>query len=194
MPPFHTCKLIRVFYISTERRKQSIKNGKESDGEPPCSYACAYLWSYGHGHEISFNHEDEEWEGQRGGHRHWFLLQRSRLLVKTEAGELRVVRSVGQANVGLVNKHVLGERHLKAGHVYRIPAEFRHWCTEGFICNFLGIECWHPHENKVLNIKLADLGLKGQFPRGVQNCTSLTGLDLSSNNLNGSLPDDVAII
>ena len=95
MPPFHTCKLIRVFYISTERRKQSIKNGKESDGEPPCSYACAYLWSYGHGHEISFNHEDEEWEGQRGGHRHWFLLQRSRLLVKTEAGELRVVRSVG---------------------------------------------------------------------------------------------------
>ena len=70
-------------------------------------------------------------------------------------------------------------------------AEFRHWCTEGFICNFLGIECWHPHENKVLNIKLADLGLKGQFPRGVQNCTSLTGLDLSYNNLNGPIPDDV---
>lgn len=55
---------------------------------------------------MSFNHEDEEWgrdqreeeewEGHRGGgHRHWFLLQRSRLLVKTEAGELRVVRSVG---------------------------------------------------------------------------------------------------
>ncbi|KAK9944504.1 hypothetical protein M0R45_010068 [Rubus argutus] len=63
--------------------------------------------------------------------------------------------------------------------------------TEGFICNFLGIECWHPHESKVLNIKLADLGLKGQFPRGVQNCTSLTGLDLSSNNLSGSIPVDV---
>ncbi|KAK9944535.1 hypothetical protein M0R45_010096 [Rubus argutus] len=63
--------------------------------------------------------------------------------------------------------------------------------TEGFICNFLGIECWHPHESKVLNIKLVDLGLKGRFPRGVQNCTSLTGLDLSSNNLSGSLPDDI---
>ncbi|KAK9944505.1 hypothetical protein M0R45_010069 [Rubus argutus] len=63
--------------------------------------------------------------------------------------------------------------------------------TEGFICSFLGIECWHPFENRVLNIKLADLGLKGQFPRGVANCTSLTGLDLSSNNLSGSIPVDV---
>ncbi|XP_050366351.1 probably inactive leucine-rich repeat receptor-like protein kinase At5g48380 [Argentina anserina] len=63
--------------------------------------------------------------------------------------------------------------------------------TEGFICNFLGVECWHPHESKVLNIKLGDLGLKGQFPRGVANCTSLTGLDLSSNNLSGSIPEDI---
>nr|XP_011459718.1 PREDICTED: probably inactive leucine-rich repeat receptor-like protein kinase At5g48380 [Fragaria vesca subsp. vesca] len=63
--------------------------------------------------------------------------------------------------------------------------------TEGFICNFLGVECWHPHESKVLNIKLADLGLKGQFPRAVQNCTSLTGLDLSSNDLSGPIPKDI---
>ncbi|PRQ25257.1 putative non-specific serine/threonine protein kinase [Rosa chinensis] len=63
--------------------------------------------------------------------------------------------------------------------------------TEGFICNFLGIECWHPYESKVINIKLGDLGLKGQFPRGVVNCTSLTGLDLSSNGLSGSLPSDI---
>ncbi|KAL6271056.1 hypothetical protein ACE6H2_027967 [Prunus campanulata] len=66
--------------------------------------------------------------------------------------------------------------------------------TEGFICNFLGIECWHPHESKVLNIKLSDLGLKGSFPRGVANCTSLTGLDLSSNQLNGPLPTDIGKI
>ncbi|KAM2949350.1 hypothetical protein FF1_036257 [Malus domestica] len=64
--------------------------------------------------------------------------------------------------------------------------------TEGFICNFLGIECWHPHESKVLNIKLSDLGLKGPFPRSVANCTSLTGLDLSSNKLSGPLPEDIA--
>ncbi|XP_062025256.1 probably inactive leucine-rich repeat receptor-like protein kinase At5g48380 [Rosa rugosa] len=63
--------------------------------------------------------------------------------------------------------------------------------TEGFICNFLGVECWHPYESKVLNIKLGDLGLKGQFPRGVVNCTSLTGLDLSSNSLSGTIPDDI---
>ncbi|XP_008235868.1 PREDICTED: probably inactive leucine-rich repeat receptor-like protein kinase At5g48380 [Prunus mume] len=63
--------------------------------------------------------------------------------------------------------------------------------TEGFICNFLGIECWHPHESKVLNIKLSDLGLKGLFPQGVANCTSLTGLDLSSNQLNGPLPTNI---
>ncbi|KAL6211039.1 hypothetical protein ACLB2K_016267 [Fragaria x ananassa] len=63
--------------------------------------------------------------------------------------------------------------------------------TEGFICNFLGVECWQPHENKVLNIKLGDMGLKGQFPRGVQNCTSLTGLDLSSNDLSGPIPEDI---
>ncbi|XP_048429810.1 probably inactive leucine-rich repeat receptor-like protein kinase At5g48380 isoform X1 [Pyrus x bretschneideri] len=66
--------------------------------------------------------------------------------------------------------------------------------TEGFICNFLGIECWHPHESKVLNIKLSDLGLKGPFPHGVANCTSLTGLDLSSNKLSGPLPEDIGRI
>ncbi|KAM5584004.1 vicilin-like seed storage protein [Rosa sericea] len=116
---------------------------------------------------MSFDHEDEdwgrdqreeEWEGHKG-HRHWFLLQRSRLLLRTEAGEMRVVRSVGrrmvsrhinvgflsmkpdslfipqyldssvvlfvhtgQANVGLVHRHELGERQLKAGDLYRIPA------------------------------------------------------------------------
>ncbi|KAM2407500.1 hypothetical protein ACFX1X_026669 [Malus domestica] len=66
--------------------------------------------------------------------------------------------------------------------------------TEGFIYNFLGIECWHPHESKVLNIKLSDLGLKGPFPRSVANCTSLTGLDLSSNKLSGPLPEDIGRI
>ena len=55
--------------------------------------------------------------------------------------------------------------------------------TEGFVCRFLGVECWHPEENRVLNIRLSDLGLKGQFPLGLENCTSLTGLDLSLNKL-----------
>uniref|UniRef100_A0A2N9I9W7 Integrase catalytic domain-containing protein n=1 Tax=Fagus sylvatica TaxID=28930 RepID=A0A2N9I9W7_FAGSY len=64
--------------------------------------------------------------------------------------------------------------------------------TEGFICKFTGVECWHPDENKVLNIRLSDMGLKGQFPRGIRNCSSLTGLDLSNNELSGPLPSDIS--
>lgn len=64
--------------------------------------------------------------------------------------------------------------------------------TEGFICQFTGVECWHPDENKVLNLRLTDMGLRGQFPRGIRNCSSMTGLDLSSNKLYGPLPDDIS--
>ncbi|XP_021650482.2 probably inactive leucine-rich repeat receptor-like protein kinase At5g48380 isoform X2 [Hevea brasiliensis] len=64
--------------------------------------------------------------------------------------------------------------------------------TEGFICRFTGIDCWHPDENKVINIRLSDMGLKGNFPRGIQKCTSLTGLDFSSNRLSGSIPSDIS--
>ncbi|XP_076881082.1 probably inactive leucine-rich repeat receptor-like protein kinase At5g48380 [Bidens hawaiensis] len=64
--------------------------------------------------------------------------------------------------------------------------------TEGFICKFTGIECWHPDESRVLNIRLADMGLKGMLPLGLENCTSMTGLDLSSNHLFGSLPANVS--
>ncbi|XP_027335142.1 probably inactive leucine-rich repeat receptor-like protein kinase At5g48380 isoform X1 [Abrus precatorius] len=64
--------------------------------------------------------------------------------------------------------------------------------TEGFICNFNGVECWHPDENRVLNLKLSNMGLKGQFPRFIRNCSSLTGLDLSMNKLSGSIPGDIS--
>lgn len=64
--------------------------------------------------------------------------------------------------------------------------------TEGFICKFTGVECWHPDENRVLNIHLSDMGLKGQFPFGINKCSSLTGLDLSSNKLSGPIPSDIA--
>lgn len=64
--------------------------------------------------------------------------------------------------------------------------------TEGFICRFMGIDCWHPDENRVLNIRLSDLGLEGHFPPGIEKCTSLTGLDLSHNKLSGSIPDNIS--
>ncbi|KAJ8615951.1 hypothetical protein MRB53_035323 [Persea americana] len=63
--------------------------------------------------------------------------------------------------------------------------------SEGFICKFNGIECWHPDESKVLNIRLSNMGLRGQFPSSLQNCTSMTGLDLSNNDLSGPLPGKV---
>ncbi|KAK4354855.1 hypothetical protein RND71_027049 [Anisodus tanguticus] len=66
--------------------------------------------------------------------------------------------------------------------------------TEGFICLFSGISCWHPDENKVLSISLSYMGLIGEFPRGIRNCTSLTSLDLSGNNLYGTIPSDISVI
>ncbi|KAF5176025.1 Receptor-like kinase [Thalictrum thalictroides] len=66
--------------------------------------------------------------------------------------------------------------------------------TEGFICKFSGIDCWHPDENKVLNIRLSDMGLQGHFPKGLQNCSSMTGLDLSSNHLSGPIPSNICQI
>ncbi|RDX68425.1 putative inactive leucine-rich repeat receptor-like protein kinase, partial [Mucuna pruriens] len=66
--------------------------------------------------------------------------------------------------------------------------------TEGFICRFIGVECWHPDENKVLNLKLSNMGLKGEFPRSLQNCSSLTGLDLSLNQLAGPIPSDISTL
>ncbi|KAK7256354.1 hypothetical protein RIF29_29796 [Crotalaria pallida] len=66
--------------------------------------------------------------------------------------------------------------------------------TEGFICKFTGVECWHPDENRVLNLKLSNMGLKGQFPRAIQNCSSLTGLDLSINKLSRTIPGDISTL
>ncbi|XP_022728196.1 probably inactive leucine-rich repeat receptor-like protein kinase At5g48380 [Durio zibethinus] len=64
--------------------------------------------------------------------------------------------------------------------------------TEGFICRFTGVECWHPDENRVLNIRLSDMGLKGEFPQGIIKCKSMTGLDLSSNKFYGSIPSNIS--
>ncbi|KAJ8755147.1 hypothetical protein K2173_018945 [Erythroxylum novogranatense] len=66
--------------------------------------------------------------------------------------------------------------------------------TEGFICKFIGVECWHADENKVLHLRLADMGLKGRFPERLRNCTSLVGLNLSNNELYGPIPLDISSI
>ncbi|KAK3120016.1 hypothetical protein QOZ80_9AG0679510 [Eleusine coracana subsp. coracana] len=64
--------------------------------------------------------------------------------------------------------------------------------TEGSICGFNGVECWHPNENKVLALHLGSMGLKGQFPDGLENCSSMNTLDLSSNSLSDPIPVDIS--
>ncbi|KAL2470806.1 Leucine-rich repeat protein kinase family protein [Abeliophyllum distichum] len=66
--------------------------------------------------------------------------------------------------------------------------------SDGFICTFIGIDCWHPYENKVLNIRLGDMGLEGTFPLGVAGCSSMTGLDLSNNKIYGNIPNNISTI
>ncbi|KAJ6317902.1 hypothetical protein OIU76_013449 [Salix suchowensis] len=61
----------------------------------------------------------------------------------------------------------------------------------------MGVECWHPDENRVLNIRLTDLGLKGQFPIGIQKQHStriwaqldrIKTFTVTNNLLSGPIP------
>ncbi|CAL9079338.1 unnamed protein product [Musa textilis] len=57
---------------------------------------------------------------------------------------------------------------------------------EGSICSFTGVECWHPDENKVLNLRspIWDSKIPGQL-----NCLSrLSEFDVSCNRLSGPIP------
>ena len=47
---------------------------------------------------------------------------------------------------------------------------------------------------RIENINLSDMGIRGRFPRGIKNCTTLTGLDLSNNELSGPLPSDIDLL
>ncbi|KAJ7980528.1 Receptor-like kinase [Quillaja saponaria] len=64
--------------------------------------------------------------------------------------------------------------------------------TKGFLCYFIGIDCWNFDDGRVLQIRLSSMGLMGQFPQGVGHCTSLTNLDLSFNQLSGTIPSDIS--
>ncbi|KAL2488347.1 putative inactive leucine-rich repeat receptor-like protein kinase [Forsythia ovata] len=66
--------------------------------------------------------------------------------------------------------------------------------SEGFICTFTGIECWHPDENRVMKIRLGNMGLEGTFPLGVAGCSSMTDLDLSNNKIYGNIPNNISKI
>ncbi|XP_059073564.1 inactive LRR receptor-like serine/threonine-protein kinase BIR2 [Cryptomeria japonica] len=63
--------------------------------------------------------------------------------------------------------------------------------SQGFICNFKGILCWHNDDGKVLSVKLPGMELPGHFPSGLKYCGRMTNLNLSSNSLTGPIPRDL---
>ncbi|GJS89457.1 probably inactive leucine-rich repeat receptor-like protein kinase [Tanacetum coccineum] len=66
------------------------------------------------------------------------------------------------------------------------------YISEGSVCGFTGVKCWNGQQNRVLSIQLANMRLKGPFPMGIRNCTSMQELDLSGNYLSGSIPSNLA--
>ncbi|XP_024978427.1 inactive LRR receptor-like serine/threonine-protein kinase BIR2 [Cynara cardunculus var. scolymus] len=63
--------------------------------------------------------------------------------------------------------------------------------TAGFICKFTGVSCWNEQENRLISLTLRELGLAGSIPPDLRFCRSLQNLDLSGNNLTGSIPTEL---
>ncbi|XAR51798.1 Non-specific serine/threonine protein kinase [Bertholletia excelsa] len=63
--------------------------------------------------------------------------------------------------------------------------------TIAFICKFVGVSCWNDQENRLISLELRDMNLGGDIPESLRYCFSLQTLDLSGNNLNGSIPAEI---
>nr|GMC91616.1 inactive LRR receptor-like serine/threonine-protein kinase BIR2 [Ipomoea batatas] len=63
--------------------------------------------------------------------------------------------------------------------------------TVGFICNFAGVTCWNDRENRVFRLDLREFNLSGEFPEALQYCRNLQTLDLSGNELSGTIPPQI---
>ncbi|XP_044505365.1 inactive LRR receptor-like serine/threonine-protein kinase BIR2 [Mangifera indica] len=61
----------------------------------------------------------------------------------------------------------------------------------GFICKFVGVSCWNDRENRILNLELREMKLSGQFPESLKYCQSMQKLDLSANDLSGTIPAQI---
>jgi hypothetical protein len=63
--------------------------------------------------------------------------------------------------------------------------------TPGFICNFVGVSCWNDQENRLIRLELRQMQLAGEIPDELQYCQNLQTLDLSNNDLNGTIPSQI---
>ncbi|MED6198903.1 Inactive LRR receptor-like serine/threonine-protein kinase bir2 [Stylosanthes scabra] len=64
--------------------------------------------------------------------------------------------------------------------------------TSGFVCNFDGVSCWNPQENRVIGLELTLMNLSGKIPESIKYCgKSLQKLVLGSNSLSGSIPSKI---
>lgn len=106
-----------------------------------------------------------------------------------------LLTSLGRCNAKKTDIHCLKSIKHSLGDPFNslVSWDFNN-VTESSICHFVGIQCWQPDENRVLNISLPNMGLIGEFPQGIRNCTSLTLLDLSNNKLYGTFPSDFSVI
>lgn len=63
--------------------------------------------------------------------------------------------------------------------------------TVGFICRFVGATCWNEAENRLIDLRLPNMGLAGSIPDSLQYCLSINTLDLSKNALVGPIPSNI---
>jgi len=64
--------------------------------------------------------------------------------------------------------------------------------TVGFICDFVGVTCWNQRENRVLSLDFEDFKLSGRIPEALKYCgKNLQRLNLASNSFSSEIPHEI---
>ncbi|CAN8291674.1 unnamed protein product [Cochlearia groenlandica] len=59
------------------------------------------------------------------------------------------------------------------------------------ICKLAGVSCWNEKENRIISLQLQSMQLSGSIPESLKLCRSLQSLDLSGNDLSGTVPSQI---